>query len=118
MKIEGLDAPDVMWKLLDDQGKVLQGTSPQGDSFTKYLGPDGEPKVGMRILGRGADDEWIITHVGENGKFKAVPKAYVANDDGTIKQHMIDRIIAGDGRMQESFDLNGGIDTEDPIYKF
>ncbi len=112
MKIEGLDAPTESWKIV---GK--QGTNPQGRPYHLYLGVDGEPVVGQHIQNTATRQDWIITNVLGDGKFKAVMKsdpyeiAGAGGYDAWLKQQ-IER-----GRA-ESFDLNGKTDATNPIYRF
>jgi hypothetical protein len=117
VKIEGLSQRD-FWKVLDENGKykTMRGGLREGSNV--YLGTDAQPEVGMRIIQGIQDQEWIITDVLGEGKFEAVPKAYVADDNGIIKQHLLDRVKAGDARMVEEFDISGKVDQNNPIYKF
>lgn len=67
------------------------------------------------VSGGGDQDSWIITDVLGDGKFKAIPKDVYEklekNPDGTIKEYE-------DTRAEETFDISGKVDTENPIYKF
>jgi len=75
-------------------------------------------KVGITIEDRNGN-EWVITEVLEDGKFKAVPKnGYVDITSGNSdrlshfsREQMLDNI-------SEQFDISGKVDTNNPIYKF
>ena len=67
-------------------------------------------KVGMETNQGAGLDPWIITDVLGDGKFKAVPKE-VAKRRQLTGQNV-------DPRTEETFDISGKLDTENPIYKF
>jgi hypothetical protein len=81
----------------------------------------GDLKVGQQISQQRGDD-WIITDVLGDGKFKAVPMremesiAEMANTtiDKLPKSEFKDYARAS----QETFDISGKVDTNNPIYKF
>jgi len=119
MKIEGLGTQD-FWKVLDEKGKykTIRGGLREGSGV--YLGTDAQPEVGMRIM-RGLDDEWIITDVLGDGKFKAIPKSEIdkiGSLDRLLKLRAIDGSPMPIDRMKETFDISGKVDTSNPIYKF
>lgn len=71
------------------------------------------------VVVQGANDypvDWVVTEVLGDGKFKAVSRVSVSDDNGKV----IDRLIkkAKDAGHDESFDISGKVDTNDPIYKF
>lgn len=96
----------------------------QGEALNyATLKPD-ELGIGQEIS-QGAGEQWIITDVLEDGKFKAVPKDsgdYQVRD-GEVKQagydengDEFDDIV--DESTKETFDISGKIDRNNPIYKF
>lgn len=117
MKIEGLGSTDVFVS-----GHGTTGLRPTTEA---------DLKVGAMLERAGEGDAgnsaWIVTDVGENGKFKAVPKRFVdditrtVNNDraysAEVKQSIIKDAIANT-HLKESFDISGKIDTENPIYRF
>jgi len=72
------------------------------------------------INGEGQD--WIITDVLGDGKFKAVTKTVLEDhmDDMGTKSvsEAIENIKSGEFREAETFDISGKVDTQNPIYKF
>lgn len=103
MKIEGLEKPD-LWKSLTDDGKYEEELFLKPNSLS----------VGKRIL-RGLRDEWIITDVLGDGKFKAVPKQF----ENQLKTGKTETGYNFDVEgVKESFDISGKVDTNNPIYKF
>jgi hypothetical protein len=87
--------------------------------------------VGRSIYQNDEEDEWIITDVLGDGKFKAVPRDQIltprqvvqAKNVGSINpntEHLYGKI----GKSyylktrSESFDISGKVDTENPIYRF
>lgn len=68
-------------------------------------------KSGKKFVDR-SGAQFIITEVLEDGKFKAVPKdVYTRANDGTGE-------IAIMPHNEETFDISGKVDTNNPIYKF
>lgn len=103
MKIEGL-GDTTLWAYADDTNRRVM--------------PD-EMKVGMSIVENrpnGIGDNWIITDVLGDGKFKAVPKRTheMYNNGFELLEGQRDFYE----RAKESFDISGKVDTENPIYKF
>lgn len=76
-------------------------------------------KVGREIYQHGGDDAWIITEILGDGKFKAIPKQryelkYNREEFyGTPEEHA--NMIKA---YEETFDISGKINTNNPIYKF
>ncbi len=100
----------------------IEGLGQEGDRFSYQPTPsswdslkDGALKVGLDIVG--PDGNWIITDVLGDGKFKAIPKRNLDERE---------MLIISDGRRpvrdltnyEETFDISGKIDTNNPIYKF
>lgn len=116
MKIEGLGARPGRWN-------IQEGDAPLGSG--RGLDPS-NMEVGQRIYGD--QGEWIITDVLGDGKFKAVikpdvyglrrmnPKKYEGRIDAEIEAEMIEN--AKTKNLEETFDISGKVDTENPIYKF
>lgn len=116
MKIEGLgQGQEARWVYQNNEGR------------NKKLLPE-DLKVGLGIYD---GDNWIITDVLGDGKFKAVPKGYLyrIND----KPELISKLagspvgeikVNGELKnyypesMAEQFDISGKVDTSNPIYKF
>ena len=127
MKIEGLGQSENNFRLLYEDIETPGGSRPSGST---KLTPD-KLQVGERISqGQGYDDQWIITDVLGDGKFKAVPKGKLENmiEDSGIA---FDTIETNDaisyanqhtpetmGLYEETFDISGKVDTNNPIYKF
>lgn len=108
MKIEGLGETANLWR----KGENTQGFN---YNFERDIGNKLEPqdlKVGL-VINRG--DNWIITDVLGDGKFKAVPKDYI-NKYKTIEQGI--EQARKEGSRLETFDISGKVDTNNPIYKF
>lgn len=94
MKIEGLGAGTNQWEL---KGGIT--AEPQ------------DLKVGLEM--KQAGQPWIITDVLGDGKFKAVPKRYYARqENGELGVH------PDYESHNETFDISGKVDTNNPIYKF
>lgn len=109
MKIEGLG-----------ESKQWYTTPPGGARDT--LLKESHLKVGRTIHNvTGNDSAWIITDVLGDGKFKAVPKSfydeYTAGEKRSIGE-FIEQLKKNDPNLQESFDISGKVDTNNPIYKF
>jgi len=65
-----------------------------------------------------AGDDWIITDVLGDGKFKAVPKNIWENE-GMVGNTSKMRLEAlNKSSSAEQFDISGKVDTNNPIYKF
>lgn len=81
-------------------------------------------KVGDTVIPQGInmntqDQHWIITEVLGDGKFKAVPKTRMeslARETGESVDEYIKR--GGINTFEETFDISGKVDTNNPIYKF
>lgn len=130
MKIEGLgDTRD--WYEIRPR---LEGETTGEYLRSTQLTPD-KLKVGGTIEGN--NDEWIITDVLGDGKFKAVPKKSYDEYQKLTEPGAIDRLnetarelgqtqnFYDQARMErdylgraETFDISGKVDTENPIYKF
>lgn len=114
MKIEGLGQGD-LWHLGYNQER--------GGGIR--LTPDAL-KIGEEVVQ--GSDKWIITDVLGDGKFKAVPKNIYEKADEAVKLKMrgnsdpnysfthenVPNFISS----QETFDISGKVDTNNPIYKF
>lgn len=102
MKIEGL-GDSTVWQ---------DGVFGSGGNLTKD-----QLTVGREIYQQGHGNNWIITEVLEDGKFRAVPKSrYEYNPDtwqGTKAEH--DEMIEA---YSEQFDISGKVDTSNPIFRF
>lgn len=112
MKIEGLGESDRWYHPYD----IYEG----GGIRVK---PE-ELKVGQEVLnGTAGASKWIITDVLGDGKFKAVPKDVYKNYDesGNLiprEGFISDNRPATRTAYEESFDISGKVDTNNPIYKF
>lgn len=124
MKIEGLGQAHNPWRV-----------APDGKTYREI--PYGEMKVGQEIKNTNSWDDWIITDVLGDGKFKAVPKSVIDDAVGMEElgyagpDDVIDEIrnatkgIEGTALSgsdvdlyRETFDISGSVDKENPIYKF
>ena len=116
MKIEGL-GQGTQWN------EVRPGRYGTAADLTHELKPE-SMKVGKEIQRFGEADtgNWIITDILGDGKFKAVPRNAFTKDKGNV----IER-VTGWTRMeggwymasrQETFDISGKVDAENPIYRF
>lgn len=110
MKIEGL-GDTTLWAYADDTNRRVM--------------PD-EMKVGMSIVENrpnGIGDNWIITNVLGDGKFKAIPKPI---REGSLSEKNGISIWTEKNGYQteitpshkEEFDISGKVDTNNPIYRF
>jgi predicted RNA methylase len=112
MKIEGLGDNTDWRRVYEIDGRRVDDKLEVGDL-----------KVGEGILRD--RDNWIITEVLEDGKFKAVQKRRLQSGN------IIDTLKKGTGRKYEAlikeldedgfaeqFDISGKVDTDNPIYKF
>jgi hypothetical protein len=97
MKVEGLTREAQQWMLNADT----------------ILKPE-HLKVGEEIA-QGGVNQWIITDILGNGKFKAVPKEGLVVFPSKITKSFIDKIPSN---FKETFDISGKVDTNNPIYKF
>lgn len=104
MKIEGLGETN-HWTAVDNYGPDLK--------------PD-DLKVGREIQQGNTGDDWIITDVLGDGKFKAVPKDRFRDEEKSF--YSGDKRLEGHGwyspGVTETFDISGKVDTANPIYKF
>ena len=131
MKIEGLgESNRTSWRLLYDDIETPAGARPSGSS---KLTPE-KLEVGQRVSQRWdadshTDEQWIITDVLGDGKFKAVPKNHIVESGGFERwqKFMREEIPpTSDGSYsyrpprngEETFDISGKVDTNNPIYKF
>lgn len=117
MKIEGL-GDQTTWHLLNED-----------ESFVR---PE-DLKVGETIASNN-DNQWVITHVyDEPGKFDALPRSAIDNMEKQLSQFgsspddAINALMSGDKNAykilgdsidNETFDISGKVDKENPIYKF
>jgi len=132
MKIEGLGETN-HWKVIAPRDV--------DDPIPGYKDPltTENARVGERIMSSGGE-QWIITDVLGDGKFKAVPKWAFHNDEKVYRKAKqfgyIDDIegsgeVTGDftkddpmmnalrdSQYNESFDISGKVDTSNPIYRF
>lgn len=111
MKIEGLGEQNV-WKHLRNDGVYLGDVKPDnikvGDVISRYHD--------------NAGNEFIVTDVLSDGKFKAAPKFKLEhlNMDLLDKSRGISKDQAKEmlENLKETFDISGKVDTNNPIYKF
>lgn len=107
MKIEGLGQEDI-WFVGEGQG--IGNDMPLTENNLK---------IGANI-GRDGDD-WIVTDILGDGKFKAVPSDIVnfsTLNKGTKKEKEAMFSAFNNSGNAETFDVSGNIDTTSPIYKF
>lgn len=110
MKIEGLGESNSFWDLTKRDTRLTPENLKIGNE--------------IRQVGAGTADDWIITDVLGDGKFKAVPKTnYVKWMLGSTGRKALETsedafIKSFPENAKESFDISGNIDTNNPIYKF
>lgn len=111
MRIEGLDSQDrANWS--------IDSMDPAWNPQNGFLTPE-KLKVGTTITNH-ANQNWVITDVLGDGKFKAIPKrtfdtVYVGIQDPVARAQKLSR---ENYRARETFDISGKADTSNPIYKF
>lgn len=118
MKIEGLgeDTANNPW-LSDSLDRHL--TDPDGVKYSSYNKPLKEMSddlyVGMPVKRNG--QEWIITDVLGDGRFKAVTKNRY---ESVMRGKDLGRTDAEANvdSYAETFDISGKVDTKNPIYRF
>lgn len=108
MKIEGLGNTDA-WRFFDERG------------YSQRLGYE-DLAAGRELHLMGLDDKWVVTDVLGDGKFKAVPKESFYDSPVSVGKKIEmakfeDRGYYPTG-SQETFDISGKVDTNNPIYKF
>jgi len=124
MKVEGLGQVDTgAWKIIKENADKKSGFPYQaiGD-LTKDSLKDIKPGQLVDNLG----DQWVITDVLEDGKFKAVPKDIIdkalrlqkVKDPEIARQLIEGKYLAGMNEYTEQFDISGKVDTNNPIYRF
>jgi len=116
MKIEGL-GDTATWRI-DTPSHIVRDSS--------LLSPD-NMKVGQEVF-TGLNDNWIITDVLGDGKFKAMPKEHFnsfAESKGVTNLTGQDLISYAEKHgtpnfwgSKEQFDISGRVDQNNPIYKF
>lgn len=120
MRVEGLGERNV-WNTVK---KVNEDGVPSQWSKTEIS----DLKVGQEIMQEGSRDNWIITDVLGDGKFKAMPKEHFdsfAESKGVQDLTGQDLISYAEQHgtpnfwgSKETFDISGKVDTNNPIYKF
>ena len=82
----------------------------------------GQLNISKLIEDNRTGDEWIITDVLGDGKFKAVPKDKLedalSGSDLKIKDIGNDELGQFVEGFDEQFDISGKVDTNNPVYKF
>jgi hypothetical protein len=79
-----------------------------------------ELKPGQKLLQGFDEKEWVVTDVLKDGKFKAVPKRNIGEIDiNRIKKGELESAeIEKWKNISEEFDISGGADKSNPIYRF
>lgn len=116
MNIEGLGgfgSYGTVWHILDDDGSILRGIRPTTWNEDLQVG---------RVIRQGMADRWVVTDVLGDGRFKAVPKQ-MHDDAFSSGGGGMDRLINPDRgqtlrSFEETFDISGKPDQNNPIYKF
>lgn len=108
LKIEGLGQQE-NFRLLYDNIETPGGMRPSGSSklTPEKLEVGASISQGNEVGGSTYDNEWIITEVLGEGKFKAVPKR-----EGLLSGIENSRI-----RYEETFDISGKVDQQHFVYK-
>lgn len=115
MKIEGLGSGNTLWGDVDKPGHMIQIEDLKPGKEIVESRPDPNNFTGDELLG----NHWIITDVLGDGKFKAVPK-HAEHDGNPIRGEWTPDVVR-DMRghsMEETFDISGKVDTNNPIYRF
>lgn len=115
MKIEGLGGntnPDsgLGWYI---------NSGPDSSPFNSELTKE-SMKVGLKINDVG-DNEWVITDVLGDGKFRAVPKDrydYAQKSRVGVDDFASEDLNVYLEQSKETFDISGKVDTNNPIYRF
>lgn len=115
MKIEGLGEA-TQWSIFKD-GKHVLTLNPQ------LLN---DRMIGMTIRPTNqAGDDWVITGILGNGKFRAVPALKIfPNESGSLKAEWGYKPAPNKKNYvykendSETFDISGKVDTNNPIYRF
>lgn len=109
MKIEGLGETGAdVWGRVNERGISEFRINGQPVVTPENI-KVGEAIVRREGLARG--QEWIITDVLGDGKFKAVPKDVWDSSKSVGKRNILET-------DKESFDISGKVDTNNPIYRF
>jgi hypothetical protein len=125
MKIEGLGQQSE-WYDRPDGEDIEYGDLLPSDA----LYPE-DVKVGMTIANE-ANGVWVVTDVLGDGKFKAVSKSQIERYIDSKNSHLPDshqvtfeKVVSDHtllgrqfGSLNETFDISGKVDTNNPIYKF
>ena len=116
MKIEGLGSAET-WSMKDKSGITLNLTKDILDQVDK------DKFIGTTVFPTSqAGDDWVVTKVLGDGKFKAVSKrnleALADDMDSTWQEELQNVIDDPELGVTETFDVSGKLDTENPIYKF
>jgi hypothetical protein len=122
MKIEGL-GDTTTWSVVHDSGKITGFPLKELMDMGEYEGAKYAPGQIIRRDGN-IGDEWVITEVLDNGRFKAeFKKKYdeqfetwqmTKGRTGKNEQELLEDI----NNFAETFDISGKVDTSNPIYKF
>ena len=120
MKIEGLGQRDTWYG--EGVGQLKQEDLKPGLSIGRSQATLGD------MPGEVSGDEWIITDVLGDGKFKAVPKSTLERytgdatrrdiKPGELKLDLSPENLKEAAKYSESFDISGKVDTSNPIYRF
>lgn len=107
MKIEGLGETPNWRRIYEQDGRRISDKLEISDL-----------KTGETVQQAGQD--WIITDVLGDGKFKAVPKDKIIEYQGTRYhwRNLPEKAKNLLDRASEEFDISGKVDTNNPIYKF
>jgi len=115
MLIEGLGNDEITW-VINDETPDNEGDFPNLETETM--------SIGLNVIDNRTGDEWLITEVMENGKFKAVPKIKVVSPENHKFMAFAENMPAfpsGERYMErdvETFDISGKVDETNPIYQF
>lgn len=113
MKIEGLGQDVNNFRILYEDIETPAGMRPSG---SKALTPD-NIEVGARLSQNDGMEEWIVTDVLGDGRFKAITK-YNMDSYEKIPTGHSDDIARYKENDKETFDISGKVDKSNPIYQF
>ena len=116
------DGKSVLQFPTGDTAMKVEGLGSAGQKSFQLNGSDLKPehlKIGTvvsqgRPVGGGhvySGNDWVVTDVLGDGKFKAVPKDMWMEKPTGMDRHAYEQSM-------ETFDISGKVDTENPIYKF
>lgn len=120
MKIEGLgEAEDIWLTNFEVTSRGYKSNHLESDMLEVGRAIVRQDSPGMGVSNVNNLDEWIITDVLGDGKFKAIPRQQLEKYSFQVSQdEAISRARSIRPDTIETFDISGKVDTSNPIYKF